>query len=147
MTSAVSYQLPEELQTRKLNSLPKKERAIADQLIADKFGIGEVVSKDRRGINRIIVTLFTETQVLYMVSLRRDEYVDQKALADKVTEAIFRQLRYFARTRNTYPGLKVKIEFNGKCWIPSNTDEIKSVLFEILTLQKPTKKFSKICWN
>lgn len=39
----MSYQLPQELRTRKLDSLPEKERSIAEQLIADKFGIGEIV--------------------------------------------------------------------------------------------------------
>lgn len=40
----MAYQLPPELQTRKLNSLPEKERTIADELIAKKFGFGEVLT-------------------------------------------------------------------------------------------------------
>jgi hypothetical protein len=43
----VSYQLPQELQTKKLNSLPEDLRAHAEELIAKKFDIAEVVKEGR----------------------------------------------------------------------------------------------------
>jgi len=46
-TSDVSYQLPAELRTKKLDSLPEKEQAIAEELIASKFGVGEIMSEGR----------------------------------------------------------------------------------------------------
>ena len=44
----MSYQLPQELQTRKLNSLPEDLRAHAEELIAKKFNIGEVLDGGSR---------------------------------------------------------------------------------------------------
>lgn len=41
----MGYQLPQELQTTKLNSLSGDARTLADEVIAEKFGIGEVVSE------------------------------------------------------------------------------------------------------
>lgn len=43
----MSYQLPQELQTKKLVSLPDDIRAHAEELIANKFGIAEVMTEGR----------------------------------------------------------------------------------------------------
>lgn len=43
----MSYQLPQELQTKKLNSLPDDLRAAAEELVAKKFGIAEIMSEGR----------------------------------------------------------------------------------------------------
>lgn len=40
----MSYQLPPETKTSKLESLPEDARKLAEELIADKFGLAEVVS-------------------------------------------------------------------------------------------------------
>ena len=44
----MSYQLPPETKTSKLESLPEDARKLAEELIADKFGLGEVVDGGSR---------------------------------------------------------------------------------------------------
>lgn len=40
----MGYQLPQELKTTKLNSLTGDAKTLAEEVVAEKFGIGEVVS-------------------------------------------------------------------------------------------------------
>ena len=44
----MSYQLPPETKTSKLESLPEDARKLAEELIADKFGLAEVVDNGGR---------------------------------------------------------------------------------------------------
>lgn len=44
----MSYQLPPETKTSKLESLPEDARKLAEELIADKFGLAEVVESGGR---------------------------------------------------------------------------------------------------
>lgn len=119
----MSYQLPQELKTTKLSSLSGDAKKIAEGLVAEKFGIGEVVSSrassTRPGFENVgsstIDDLYSRLEIVFesnfgdvhrmtlpISTYDSVQYIDKSRYVDSLIAKIGREIDEF-RYRNDYP--------------------------------------------